>query len=254
MYGKPAIIHGKINLSNTNMKTKARFLIYSLFIFGVLLFFNIGCKKDQTENNTVQIEKGTITDIDGNVYVTVKIGTQWWMAENLKTTRYNDGSSISLVLEDSIWGILSTPGYCFFNNDYKNKEIYGALYNWYAVNTNKLAPSGWHVPTSSEWMTLFNYVGGADVAGDKLKESGKSHWQDTNSGITNDYGFNALPGGQRGNNESFFWYLNTHGFWWSSAQANNGWAGSVQLTTGCPWVDVYELDPHNGFSVRCVRD
>ena len=107
-----------------------------------------------------------VVDIDGNVYHTVTIGTQVWMVENLKTTKYNDGTAIPLVTDNTAWGALTTPGYCWYNNDsatYKN--TYGALYNWYAVNTGKLAPTGWHVPTDSEWTVLTTYLGGQSVAG-----------------------------------------------------------------------------------------
>jgi len=112
---------------------------------------------------------GTITDIDGNYYTTVTIGTQVWMVENLKTTKYNDGTGIPLVTDNTVWCNLSTPGYCWYNNDettYKNP--YGALYNWHTVHTGKLCPSGWHVPTDSEWITLTSYFGGMNTA-DKLK-------------------------------------------------------------------------------------
>ena len=105
-----------------------------------------------------------VVDIDGNVYHTVTIGTQVWMVENLKTTRYNDGTAIPLVTDGTAWAALTTPGYCWYNNDsatYKN--TYGALYNWYAVNTGKLAPTGWHVPTDSEWTVLTTYLGGESL-------------------------------------------------------------------------------------------
>ena len=140
---------------------------------------------------------GTVTDVDGNVYNTVTIGTQCWLQENLKTTKYKDGTSIPLVTDNSAWGSLSTPGYCWYNNDDTYKNTYGALYNYYTVLTNNLCPSGWHVATEREWSTLVTYLGGASIAGGKLKESGTTHWVTPNTGANNETGFIALPGGRR---------------------------------------------------------
>src|SRR5450759_4787246 len=118
------------------------------------------------------LQAQTVKDIDGNVYKTVTIGKQVWMVENLKTTKYNDGITIPLVIDNTAWTDLITPKYSWFNNDIANKEVYGALYNWYTVNTNKLCPKGWHIPTDEEWTTLTTYLGGEGVAGGKLKETG----------------------------------------------------------------------------------
>jgi len=110
---------------------------------------------------------------NGYNYKTVKIGSQWWFAENLQTTQYNDGTSISNVTDWFAWRTLTTDAYCWYNNDaatYRN--LYGALYNWYAVKTGKLCPSGWHVPSNDEWTILSDYLGGGNVAGGKLKETG----------------------------------------------------------------------------------
>ncbi len=101
-----------------------------------------------------------MVDIEGNVYRTVKIGNQTWMAENLRTTKYNDGQDIPLVAGSYAWGSLTTPGYCWLNNDQTNKNIYGALYNWYAADADKLAPTGWHVPDNEDWAVLVSYLAG----------------------------------------------------------------------------------------------
>jgi uncharacterized protein (TIGR02145 family) len=139
-----------------------------------------------------------VTDTDGNVYHTVIIGTQEWMVENLKTRRFNDGSAIPLVASSSAWPTLTTAGYCWYNNDSAaNSATYGALYNWFAVNAGKLAPTGWHVPSDSEWNVLITYLGGESVAGGRLKEAGTVHWNSPNAGATNEFGFTALPGGHR---------------------------------------------------------
>jgi uncharacterized protein (TIGR02145 family) len=136
---------------------------------------------------------GTVTDIDGNVYNTVTIGTQCWMAENLKTTRYNDGTAILTGLSNADWQITTSGAYAIYNNDPANNTTYGKLYNIYAVKTNKLAPAGWHVPTYTEWTTLTTYLGGEAVAGGKMKAT--TLWSSPNTGATNSSGFTGLPAG-----------------------------------------------------------
>ena len=182
---------------------KTRIWITPLFIMGFVLICTNSCtvskpvqKTSVITTKTVVTPSNTVTDIDGNVYHTVKIGTQVWMVENLKTTKYNDGTPIPLVTANSSWAILTTPGYCFYNNDANvNKATYGAMYNWYIVNTGKLCPAGWHVPIDAEWTTLTNYLGSENAAGGKLKEFGISHWVTPNDGTTNSSGFTALPAG-----------------------------------------------------------
>ena len=196
-----------------------------------------------------------VTDIDGNIYHTVVIGTQVWMVENLKTTKYNDGTAIPLVTENSAWSNLTTPGYCWYDNDEEMyKKSYGALYNWYTVNTGKLAPTGWHIPSDEEWTVLMNYLGGADAAGGKLKETGAIHWWTPNTGATNETGFTALPGGDRGNNGYVFTGIGGfYGIWWCSTESNSN---------GIMWRLFYdsntlyrqEAGKHSGFSIRCLRD
>jgi len=127
----------------------------------------------------------SVVDIDGNFYHAVAIGTQVWMAENLRTTKYRDGSPIPNVTDSSVW-ILTTEGaYCNYNNDTTHSNTYGRLYNWYAViDTRNIAPEGWHVPTQDEWNTLVQFLGGGAVAGGKLKETGTAHWNSPNRGAT----------------------------------------------------------------------
>jgi len=164
-------------------------------ILSVNLSTSLFCSKGNPVNND-NLVFGIMTDVDGNNYKTIKIGNQEWMAENLKTTKYKDGTSIPLFTAATPMANFTSPGYCWYNSDsatYRNS--YGALYNWYAVNTGKLAPTGWHVPTEAEWNTLIAYLGGESVAGGKLKEAGTSHWSSPNTGATNEVGFSALPGG-----------------------------------------------------------
>ena len=202
---------------------------------------------------------GGITDADGNIYHAVTIGTQTWMVENLKTTRYNDGSAIPLDTNSSTWGNLTTGAYCWYDNDSTNKTPYGALYNWFAVNTGKLAPTGWHVPTDSEWTVLTTYVdntyyGGVDSAGGALESAGTTYWLSPNTGATNSSGFSALPGGRRSHFDGgTFNYIGYYGYWWSSMA---GGAGSWFSFIGRMYANMIQNISSNsfGFSVRCVRD
>ena len=214
-----------------------------------------GTLPNATSNGAVLI-LNPITDIDGNVYSTVTIGTQVWMVENLKTTRYNDGSAIPLVTDNTTWGTLGssgTPGYCWYNNDSAtNGSTYGALYNWYAVSTNKLAPNGWHVPTDSEWTVLTTYLGGDNVAGGALKETGTAHWLN-NNGATNSTGFWALPSGFR-YNYGTFGYIGSNGSWWSSTAYSTTYALARDIFSDNASVYRNHYYSTYGISVRCVKD
>jgi uncharacterized protein (TIGR02145 family) len=197
-----------------------------------------------------------VTDIDGNIYNTVGIGFQLWMTTNLKTTKYNDGTTIPIVTDNTAWINLSTPGYCWYNNNeatYKN--IYGALYNWYTVNTGKLCPIGWHVPSDWEWSVLGYALGGESVAGGKLKETGTTHWLSPNTGATNETGFTALPGSSRTYN-GFFRDLGYDGWWWSSIQStlDNQYAKFLSILNSSSKVWPNEEQKILGFSVRCIKD
>jgi uncharacterized protein (TIGR02145 family) len=205
---------------------------------------------------TTSISGTLITDVDGNTYSTVIIGTQTWMNENLKTTKFNDGSAMLPVTDYSAWVGLTTPAYCWYNNDAStNKDTYGALYNWYAVNTGKLCPIGWHVPDVNELTTLIAYLGGENVAGGKLKETGTIHWHSPNTGATNSSGFTALPGGYRTSTSlTPFGSVGYTGYWWCSTGSsfNTAWryllnsdAGTITKTGD------YKL---LGLSIRCLKD
>jgi len=196
----------------------------------------------------------TVTDYDGNIYNVVQIGSQLWMNENLKTTKYNDGTSIPLVTDNTAWSNLTTPGYCLYNNDASAyKTTYGALYNWYTVNTGKLCPTGWHVPTDTEWKVLTNYLGGESVAGGKLKETGTTHWTSPNTGATNVSGFAALPGGYRNLNGNFY-TKGINATFWSSTEYLSGLAWHRELRYNNSAIHRYNNYKENGFSVRCLRD
>lgn len=198
---------------------------------------------------------GTMTDQDGNVYKTVTIGTQTWMAENLRTTKYNDGTAIPFVTASSEWGNLSTGAYCNYRNTNNTDTIatFGRLYNWYAVNTGKLAPTGWHVPTDAEWTTLTTYLGGESVAGGKLKETGTTHWDSPNTGATNETGFTALPGGGRHTNGSFY-DIGYYGYWLSTTEYDTYNAWYRFMSYYYSYVYRNSFNKEFGISVRCVRD
>ncbi len=204
-----------------------------------------------TASDTVYAKWTTLTDVDGNVYTTVTIGTQIWMVENLKTTKFNDGSSISHE-PDSAWFTTSTPAYCWYDNDTVYKDTYGALYNWHAVNTGKLAPAGWRVPTQEDMNTLATYLGGYQVAGGKLKEAGLTYWNSPNTGATNESGFSALPGGTR--NEMLFSGLASHCYWWLSTEYNTTEAYGNILTYVSAETNWGNLLKQLGQSVRCVLE
>jgi uncharacterized protein (TIGR02145 family) len=205
---------------------------------------------------TPVLETGTVTDIEGNVYQTIKIGTQWWMSENLKTTKYNDGTSIPLVEDYQIWSNIfnvPAPAYCWFNNTVLYKDTYGALYNWHAVNTGILAPTGWHVPTDAEWTILTTYLGGEDVAGGKMKEVGTTHWTIPNAGATNSCGFNALPAGWRHTN-GMFEEIAIGTYFWATSPANAGDAWNRYLNYSSNNIIRADWFQSYGYSVRCIKD
>jgi len=206
-----------------------------------------------TFKTTTATSGETVTDIEGNVYHTVTIGTQVWMVENLKTTKYNDGTSIPNVTDNTNWPELTTGAFCWYNNDASNKNTYGPLYNWYTVNTGKLAPTGWHVPTHSEWITLTDYLGGENVAGDKLKEADSTHWINLNQGTTNSSGFTALPGGFRFSDGTFYG-IGSYSNWWSSSESDSSMAWDRFLHSNYIGVSRGKDLKQYGFSVRCLKD
>ena len=209
------------------------------------------CKKNDNKNPP---KTGTVTDIEGNIYVTVKIGNQWWMAENLRATRFNDSTPIPLVTDSAAWGKFATPACCYYNNDASgNKKVYGPLYNWYAVKTGKLAPAGWHVPTLEEWNILVDNYFGYTWAGEYLREEGNIHWNASLSMANNKSGFTALPGGERENDGSFYGLHNRGGFW-SSTTSGDVTVKVLLLRYDNIGVDFIDYHKFCGLSVRCIKD
>lgn len=199
---------------------------------------------------------GSVTDIEGNKYATIQIGFQTWMAENLRTTKYKDGAAIPHITDNSIWSNLTTGAYSVYSHSPENEAVYGKLYNWYAVNTGKLCPQGWHVPTDSEWSQLSTYLGnnvGGKMKATGNKTAGTGLWNGTNTGATNESGFTGLPGGLRNLSGSFD-YIGNYGYWWSSTEYNTYYAWNRYLYYSYSSVYSYYNYKERGFSCRCLRD
>lgn len=237
------------------MKQIDKLSAYLILTTLVIVILSGGCKKGE-DNDPILNE--TVTDIEGNVYHTVKIGTQIWMVENLKTTRYRNGDSIQEITDNEDWWNSNTGAVCNYNNDASISNTYGKLYNWYAVKDNrKIAPLGWHVPDVDEWTTLIDFLGGENIAGGKLKEKGTVHWQSPNTGATNATGFTGLPGGWRGDGDGSFGEIGTNGCWWSSSISEVGGNAidcSLYFEDGSIYLNTTGSDKPYGFSVRCIKD
>lgn len=213
-----------------------------------------------------------VTDVEGNIYNTIKIGAQIWMVENLKVTKFNNGANIPNGIAQSVWLYISAPPsplYCWYNNDINNKNIYGALYNWLAVNSGLLSPPGWHIPSNEDFRLLIHFLDpntfdtsvtlfgipyinfSSNIAGKKLAEKGSVHWEVANG--TNESGFTALPGGWRNEGNPDFTGLKNGGIWWSSSNVQENNSNCLRLTEGS-LVNNFPDGLRQGFSVRCVKN
>lgn len=217
-----------------------RFTIYCFFLVSFTIS-QFSCEKNDTVSNILK-------DIDNNTYKTIRIGNQVWMAENLRTTRYNDGESVT--------------DYFYYNNDsLSNAETYGILYSPYTVGRGNICPVGWHVSTQNDWIELSDTLGGVDIAGSKLKEGGLDHWHSPNENTTNESGFTALPGGtivrqpywwnaeRKWIYRDEFYGMGNVGFWWSDTTV-------CELSYQTPQLFLNHESNHLGlvFSIRCVKD
>lgn len=186
-----------------------------------------------------------IIDIDGNEYHTIKIGTQEWTVENLKTTRFRNGTAIPVIMGDYSWQQANVSAYCYYNDDISNALQYGLLYNWYAVSdSKKLAPAGWHIPSTQEYQQLIAYLGGEIAAGQKMRASDLGDWYQTTTINSNESGFTALPAGRRDGNSS---QLGTLASFWTGGQSANYMLNYYNITQSYGNNNV-------GCSVRCVKD
>jgi uncharacterized protein (TIGR02145 family) len=245
------------------MKKQMQRIVFTVTILFVLL---ISCKKKD------DVESG-VRDQDGNLYETITIGSQEWMAENLKTTKLNDGTDIPNVTDDSEWSALTSSALCWYdNNESTNKNTYGALYNWYAASSGKLCPQGWHVPTDQEWTSLENYLaangynydgstGSNNYAIALASVNGWTPAQETGAVGNTDFpekrnstGFNGLPGGVRDANQHIFGSIGNYGMWWTSTENNSTEAWDRGLSSGYSSLGRANVLKVHGFSVRCLKD
>jgi uncharacterized protein (TIGR02145 family) len=243
------------------MNIRQSFFIFPLLLLGTLLLLASGCKKDDEDKDDIEPITGTYQDLrDGNVYKTVVIGEQVWMAENLRFLPevVGPGTGSKTARHYYVYGYNGTD--VTEAKATANYLTYGVLYNWHAAmagfdssmdGVQGICPAGWHLPGDLEWNELSEYLGGKSLAGGKLKETGTSHWKTPNEGATNKSGFTALPGGGRSSNGAFG--LNgSNGYWWSSFGSEYAWQWSLSY-------NVKTLVSHGefketGLSVRCVKD
>jgi len=257
VYNKLNLISLSVDVINYVMTSLQKHSGFGIWL--ILLIFSLTqCVKESPatkEKDNYTGYSGFVSDIDGNKYQVFGLGTQIWMSQNLRTTRLNNGLKINLVTDNNQWKSHNKPGYCWYNNDYITYgSVYGALYNWFAVETGNLCPTGWHVPTDAEWTILTDFLGGLSVAGGPLKEAGTTHWNSPNTGATNSSGFTALPGGGRGSNNGSFYNIGYGGLWWSSSAGSSIRAFGRELLCDYSFVSRPYYEKEFGFSVRCVRD
>jgi uncharacterized protein (TIGR02145 family) len=220
-----------------------------ILLLGMILFYSCSTTSDGKTETTAEV-----------------IGTQTWTTKNLDVTTYSDGTVIPQVTDPVAWDMLTTGAWCYYNNDSANGTTYGKLYNWYAVagiwneasktdatQRKKLAPTGYHIPSDSEWTTLTTFLGGQTVAGGKMKTTGTSLWLAPNTDATNSSGFTGLPEGFRGS-YGVFHYIGNSGFWWSSSEFDTARAWDCILSYNTGYASRNRGDKINGFSVRCLRD
>jgi uncharacterized protein (TIGR02145 family) len=226
---------------NNTRKTMNNLKILLIALSGFLLMMSCGSKNGKT---------GKLNDGEGNTYSTVTIGTQEWMTENLRATKYNDGSAILNVTADSAWAVTKEGAYAWFINDASgDKASYGAYYNWHAIASGKLCPAGWHVPADKEWRTLTTYLGGESLAGNEMKSG--SGWKSNGNG-SNSSGFNAIPYGYRTTKGIFSSQGASSYFWSSTENGLNAWYIVLFSKDGTAFK--YFGSQQSGFSVRCIRD
>lgn len=242
--------------------------LYSLIGVVCIIIMIVIMKLSSADSDVVELQEQTVKDIDGNIYHTIKLGTQVWMVENLRTTKYNDGTAIPLVTENTSWKALITPAYCWYDNDEAtNKKTYGALYNWYTINTNNLCPIGWHVPSDSEWTILTDYLTNngygyqgneTDISKSLASKSGWTAFSEIGSigneqSNNNKSGFTAFASGIRFNDGAFL-HRGNFAKWWSSTETSDESAQIRLISWNNGFVTTYSNDKQNGFSVRCVKD
>lgn len=227
------------------MKKYHKLPVYLISLAALIVTVTISCKE---ENDNPE----TVSDIDGNVYRTVVIGTQVWLGENLKTTRYENGDPITEITGETEWLNQTSGAYCKYDNNLANVPVYGLLYNWYAVqDTRNVCPAGWHVPSYDDWTKLVDFLEGESVAGGKMKQKGTSYWNSPNDGATDDYGFTALSSGYRLGDT--FQEPGYYAVFWSSTEADVTDARILSLINSTRRAYLEEAYKSDGYSVRCIK-
>jgi uncharacterized protein (TIGR02145 family) len=231
---------------------KKHLLLFTTFIFITAVSYG-------------QLLNDTVVDFDGNIYHTIKIGTQTWMLENLNVTHYRNGDIVPNVTDSLLWGKLKTGAYCNYNNDTNVAKTYGRLYNFYSVmDSRNLCPLNWHVPSDAEWKILEKYLDNTldttletdykNTIGGKLKETGTMHWRSPNKGATNSSAFNALPGGFRNTSPADFLNMIYNGYWWSSTVFNYILVRGRYIKWESSFISECGGFFEQGQSVRCLKD
>jgi uncharacterized protein (TIGR02145 family) len=202
----------------------------------------------------VSCSSDELTDIDGKSYRTVKIGTQVWMAENLRVTHYRNGDPIPIVTAPAAWAETNLGACCNYDNDDSRIADFGRLYNWFAVTDSRgLAPSGWHVPSDAEWQMLVDHLGGYSVAGGRMKDIGTGHWVGTNGGATDESRFSARPGGDR-SGSGHYHDIGALAYFWSSSSDSTRHILTRGLNADNATLGRFRSDMQDGLSVRCVKN
>ena len=231
---------------------------------GIVIVLIVGCSKEEATPEATPEVPTTVTDIDGNVYNAIVIGKQTWFKDNLKVSKYNDGTIIPEVNDTALWSTLTTGAWCYYSKNTSFGVEFGKLYNWYAIAgihdaaslndtslRKKIVPLGYHIPSDAEWTVLTNALG--SNAGGKMKEMGATHWAETNPETTNSSFFTGLPGGIRISNGTFY-FIGEHGYWWSSTGIDPDIAWNRSLGYNSNIVCRSYDNKNYGFSVRFIKD
>jgi uncharacterized protein (TIGR02145 family) len=247
--------------ANTTYYVRAYAINNAGTAYGNEVSFMTAANSDETsEWLNPNLTYGSVTDLDGNTYATIEIGTQEWMAENLRTTTYANGDPIPNVTDSAQWSNLTTGAWAHYSDDTQYEIPYGKLYNWYtAADPRNVCPTGWHVPTDAEWTVLTDYLGGLEVSGGKMKTTGTIEaatglWYSPNAGATNSSGFSGAPGGGRGYYSGGYASIGYYGLWWSSSEFGTDFAWYRSLDCYVGGAISYSFNKRVGFSVRCLRD
>ncbi len=250
------------------MKTINKTLLRQISIIALIAITFNSCEKDNENriNNTndkttavfnPNLTYGTMTDQDGNIYKTIHINGQTWMAENLRTTKYRNGDAIPQITDNTTWASLTTGAFCNYKNTENIDTIasYGRLYNWFSISdSRKLAPLGWHVATNTDWHLLINLLNGDGIAGTKLKEISNLHWYRTNKNATNESGLTILPSGLRDPSIGNFCCMGSKGILWSSTQADDSYAWIISVDNYSNNCNRISNHMKYGYAIRCVKD